>query len=105
MGVTGLSRDKFPVGNIHVYIKETRVKIYQGIINMGNAFTMVCVPHQKILLLSLHIVLGQLLQQHSQLHRNSITTYVFVSADKQCYLNYSLNSLGNAVAIRNTHSS
>ena len=45
--VTGLSRDKFPVGNIHVYIKETRVKIYQGIINMGNAFTMVCVPHQK----------------------------------------------------------
>ena len=103
--VTGLSRDKFTVGKVHVYIKETHVKIYHGFINMGNAFTMVCVPHQKILLLSLHIVLGQLLQQHSQLRRNSITTYVFVSANKQCYLNYSLNSLGNAVAKRNTHSS
>lgn len=100
--MTEPSRDNFTVGNIHVYIKETHIKIYHGFINMGNAFTMVCVPHQKILLLSLHIVLGQLLQQHSQLHRNSITIYVFVSANKQCYLNYSLNSLGNAVAIRNT---
>lgn len=25
-------------GNIHVYIKETHIKIYHGFINMGNAF-------------------------------------------------------------------
>ena len=56
--------DPFTAGNWRgacdwTFIKETHVKIYHGFINTGNAFTMVYVPHQKILLLSLHIVLAQ----------------------------------------------